>query len=107
MGHCNGIVKCADLSGIRLPLITISKNNISEIHISEGPEWVFPSLPYYGSWCHLKINPLMAVMERSQNNRETLLPDLVLLQMIICVIKEIFDPSPELIMWYLGSVIDS
>ena len=27
-------LKCADLSGIRLPLITISKNNFSEIHIS-------------------------------------------------------------------------
>ena len=26
-------LKCADLSGIRLPLITISKNNFSEIHI--------------------------------------------------------------------------
>ena len=49
MGHCNGIVmplqcpitladtyrlKCVDLSGIRLPLITISKSNFSEIHIS-------------------------------------------------------------------------
>ena len=27
-------LKCADLSGIRLSLITISKNNFSEIHIS-------------------------------------------------------------------------
>ena len=26
-------LKCADLSGIRFPLITISKNNFSEIHI--------------------------------------------------------------------------
>ena len=43
-------LKCADLSGIRLPLITISKNNFSEIHISQGPEWAFPSLSYYGSW---------------------------------------------------------
>ena len=43
-------LKCADLSLIRLPLITISKNNFSEIHISQGPEWAFLSLSYYGSW---------------------------------------------------------
>ena len=43
-------LKYADLSGIRLPLISISKNNLSEIHISQGPEWAFPSLSYYGSW---------------------------------------------------------
>ena len=42
-------LKCADLSGIRLSLITISKNNLSAIHISQGPEWAFPSLSYYGS----------------------------------------------------------
>ena len=40
-------LKCADLSG--LPLITISKNNFSEIRITQGPEWAFPSLSYDGS----------------------------------------------------------
>ena len=42
-------LKCVDLSGIRLPLITISKNNFSEIHISQGPDWALPSLSNYGS----------------------------------------------------------
>ena len=26
-----------------------SKNNLSEIHISQGPDWSFPSLSHYGS----------------------------------------------------------
>ena len=47
-------IKCADFSEIRLPLITISKNNFSDIHMSQGPECMgFPSLFYYG--CSLFI----------------------------------------------------
>ena len=37
------------------PLITMYKNNFSEIHISQGPERAFPSLSCYGSGLYLAI----------------------------------------------------
>ena len=51
---------------------------------------------------YLKINPQMAVMGLEHKIIVLGKHYLLLLQIIICVMKEIFDSNPKLIMWYFG-----
>ena len=56
---------------------------------------------------YLKINPQMAVMGLEHKIIVLGKHYLLLLQIIICVTKEIFDSNPKLIMWYFGPGNDS
>ena len=56
---------------------------------------------------YLKINPQMAVMGLEHKIIVLGKHYLLLLQIIICVMKEIFDSNPKLIMWYFGPGNDS